>query len=238
MPVRGGPGGSGVTGGQNSSRVNDHQWLFGPWALDNWVHLHISAFAPEHLSFFSLSILQHMLTPCVGQVYVADHHEEQTETKISLVAFIFSALVYGGMLSLTMPLVRLLLKSSYEISRRKRIFLLIYVTFMAAISTAYMVITSIVLKTAGGLGNKCFDILARGLCIVFSSWGADGFMVSQNSQRKKNVFLISFFFHMYHVPMIALAMCGTLWGNNATTSNNFAMCSRYSSVNVIGYVSL
>ena len=138
-----------------------------------------------------------MLTPCVEpvdwQVYYAHHHDEQTETEISLVAFIFSALVYGGMLFLTMPLVHLLLKSSYEISRPRRIFLLIYVMFMAAISTVYMVITSIVLKTAGGFGDKCFDMFVRGLCIVFSSWGADGFMVGQNSQRKKNVFLISFF---------------------------------------------
>ena len=127
-------------------------------------------------------------SPCVEEGYVVNHLDKQTQIEISLVAFILSILVYGSMLSLAVPLVHLLLKSSYEISRPRRIFLLIYVMFMAAISTVYMVITSIVLKTAGGFGDKCFDIFVRGLCIVFSSWGADGFMVGQNSQRKKNVF--------------------------------------------------
>ena len=126
-------------------------------------------------------------SPCVEEGYVVNHLDKQTQIEISLVAFILSILVYGSMLSLAVPLVHLLLKASYEISRPRRIFLLLYVMFMAAISTAYMVITSIVLK-AGGYGDKCFGVLARGLCIVFSSWGADGFMVGQNSQRKKNVF--------------------------------------------------
>jgi hypothetical protein len=60
-----------------------------------------------------------------------------------------------------------------------RKFLLVYVAFMVAISTIYTITMSIALTCA------IFDDLASPqeiyvgrLCIIFASWGADGFMVS------------------------------------------------------------
>ena len=89
----------------------------------------------------------------------------------------------------------LLAKTSRTISRRMRNFLLAYVTFMFSVSTVNTV-TLIVAFTIGhgilnngSLANNGLDLvsfpngLAGSLCVTFSSWGADGYMVSSLKQR-------------------------------------------------------
>ena len=103
------------------------------------------------------------------------------QIKLWIVGIILSAIVYGNLLSLSLSYFSLLLKSSYDISRRMRIFFMAYFTFMVAISTVYMVTISIILMstmTKSDSDENCSGILARGFCITFASWGADGFMVS------------------------------------------------------------
>ena len=63
-----------------------------------------------------------------------------------MIGVIVSAIIYGGVLSLTLSYALLLLKTSNDISRRMRNFLLVYdVTFMVALSTVYMITISIAL---------------------------------------------------------------------------------------------
>ena len=111
------------------------------------------------------------------------------------ISVILSAMAYGGVLSLTLSYVFLLLKTSYDISRRMRIFLLIYVMFMLAMSTVYIIIIITALRTSlsifssakdcGSLSDILYkmssfqDGLAGAFCITFANWGADGFMVSK-----------------------------------------------------------
>ena len=57
------------------------------------------------------------------------------EIELWMIGIILSAIVYGGVLSLNLFYFPLLLKSSYDISRRMRIFLLIYTALMVVIST-------------------------------------------------------------------------------------------------------
>ena len=115
------------------------------------------------------------------------------------IGVILSAIAYGGLLSLTLSYVSLLLKTSYDISRRRRIFLLVYVIFMLANSTVYISIMITTLMTSfklsgssSGSNNDCStslnkmnyfqDAEAGGVCIALAMWGADGFMVSKISK--------------------------------------------------------
>jgi len=103
-----------------------------------------------------------------------------------MIGVIVSAIVYGGVLSLTLSYGPLLLKTSHDISRRMRNFLLVYVTFMVAMSTVYIIATTIDLRNSM-FGNMTvpedqFMSISTGLCIRFASWGADGFMVRNFSK--------------------------------------------------------
>ena len=121
------------------------------------------------------------------------------------IGIILSAMAYGGVLSLTLSYVSLLLKTSYDTSRRMRIFLLVYITFMLAMSTVYIIIIITTLRTSlskfSSGSNDCsllLDLVQKinhfqngqgsGFCITFANWGADGFMVSQCRNSKKNCF--------------------------------------------------
>ena len=119
-----------------------------------------------------------------------DGPDPQLELKILALGVIFSAMLYGVVATLALTYIPLLLKTSHMISRRMRNFLLAYVTFMVAVSTVNTV-TLITAFTIGHsffnynqVGDKEFDLfmfpngLAGALCIAFTSWGADGFMVS------------------------------------------------------------
>lgn len=124
-----------------------------------------------------------------------------------LIGIILSAMVYGGVLSLSLSYLSLL-KSSYTISRRMRYFLLVYVTFMVAISTAHIITSIIAVRDnipfsgtyctifACALGSRIDTWSQDGfesvLCIMLASWGADAFMVSK-FQRERRFDGFSFF---------------------------------------------
>ena len=110
--------------------------------------------------------------------------------KVVALGVIFSAMLYGVVATLALTYIPLLLKTSHTISRRMRNFLLAYVTFMVAVSTVNTV-TLIIAFTIGGVfgfgglgADNEFALFlfpngfAGALCITFTSWGADGFMVS------------------------------------------------------------
>ena len=123
--------------------------------------------------------------------------EPQSGLNIIGLGVIISAMLYGGVATLALTYIPLLLKTSHTISRRMRNFLLAYVTFMITISTV-STITLIIAFTIGhtilnngltGLASDGPDSitfpngLAGSLCLTFASWGADGFMVSLLNQR-------------------------------------------------------
>ena len=116
----------------------------------------------------------------------------QPSLKVIRLGVIISAMLYGGVATLALTYIPLLLKTSQTISRRMRNFLLAYVTFMVTASTIYT-ITLIIAFTIGQniLDNGPFQFpgdwfnplifpngFAGTLCLAFTSWGADGFMVS------------------------------------------------------------
>jgi hypothetical protein len=115
----------------------------------------------------------------------------QSNREILTLGIVISAMVYGGVATLVLTYISLLLKTSHAISRRLRNFLLAYVVVMVATSTVNTV-TLIIAFTIGRyilpFGNsgtgEGFDLLvfptgmAGALCVTFTSWGADGFMVS------------------------------------------------------------
>ena len=113
-------------------------------------------------------------------------HDDAIILESGMIGVIISAIVYGGILALTLSYIPLLLKASNDISRRMRNFLLVYVILMVAISTVY-IITIIVALTHSVFHPSSFQSevylfqnrLAGALCITFASWGADGFMVSK-----------------------------------------------------------
>ena len=100
-------------------------------------------------------------------------------------------MVYGGILSLVLSHIPLLLKTSSNISRRQHNYLFLYVVFMITIDTIYtvtMVIGLIDLKRFGvfeegteGLPDGFYysfpNGYAGGICVTFASWSADIFMV-------------------------------------------------------------
>ncbi|KAF8800946.1 hypothetical protein BYT27DRAFT_7116358 [Phlegmacium glaucopus] len=101
-----------------------------------------------------------------------------------MIGVIISAMIYGGILSLSLSYVPLLLTTSQNISRRMRNFLLVYVTFMVAISTVYIIITTIALtqnifhKDPGHNPLIFFKIgIVDSMCTTLANWGADGFML-------------------------------------------------------------
>jgi len=136
-----------------------------------------------------------------------------------MIGVIVSAIVYGGVLSLTLSYGSLLLKTSYDISRRMRKFLLVYVTFMVAMSTVYIIATIIALRNNlfGGLGGTAMPVIPScqnefpgtltALCIMFTSWGADGFMVRNFQKNLREIHLDRFSFP---VRNIALAVCDVI----------------------------
>ncbi|KAF8804866.1 hypothetical protein BYT27DRAFT_7105929 [Phlegmacium glaucopus] len=102
---------------------------------------------------------------------------------LELIGIIISAMIYGGALSLSLSYVPLLLTTSQNISRRMRNFLLVYVTFMVAISTVY-IITKTIILTQGIFHihrpNPLFYFQIGNVdstCTILANWGADGFML-------------------------------------------------------------
>ena len=141
-------------------------------------------------------LLNNTICPGVG---------ENLNLELWTISVILSAMAYGPVLSLTLSYVSLLLKTSYDISRRTRIFLLVYVMFMLAMSTVYITIIITTLKSSlsiysptnkdcGLLLDLSYKIsyfqngLASAFCITFASWGADGFMVSKFQNFGKRLF--------------------------------------------------
>lgn len=107
-----------------------------------------------------------------------------------MIGVIVSAVVYGGVLFLSLSYIPLLLKTSNDISRRMRNFLLIYVTLMVTFSTVYLITMIFTLTRAifsypyhsnSAMQSYLFQNgLVGSMCTTFASWGADGFMVSKN----------------------------------------------------------
>ena len=98
---------------------------------------------------------------------------------------IFSAMLYGCIVTLAISYIPVLLQTSHTLPRHMRNFLLAYVTFMVAVST----INTVTLIIAFAIGHNIFtkkkdfdptifpNGLAGELCSVFASSGADAFMV-------------------------------------------------------------
>ena len=111
-------------------------------------------------------------------------HYDTITLEVWMIGVIISAIAYGGIVTLSLSYVSLLLKASNNISRRMRNFLLVYVILMVATSTVY-IITIIVALTQNTFHSYQFqgysfrNGLAGVLCTTFASWGADGFMVSK-----------------------------------------------------------
>ena len=109
--------------------------------------------------------------------------------KIVGLSVIVSAMLYGCVVTLALTYIPLLLKTSDTISRRMHNFLLAYVTFMVIASTVFT-ITLIIAFTIGHnilVGPFAIDDFEQlnfpngyvgSSCQAFTSWGADGFMVS------------------------------------------------------------
>ena len=163
------------------------------------------------------------------------------------ISVILSAMAYGAVLSLTLSYVSLLLKTSYDISQRMRIFLLVYVMFMFAMSTVYIIIiinafrTSLPIYSSVKNCDSLLDLLykmsylqnglASVFCITFASWGADGFMVSK-CQNFKNIKEKDCFDSCFRMLYVALAMCDFISGSFDTMSNSFDCDSQLSGVDV------
>ena len=127
--------------------------------------------------------------------------ESQSDVKIVELGVIFSAMLYGVVVTLALNYIPLLIKTSHTIPRLMRNFLLVYVTFMVAVST----VNTVTLIIAFAIGRNIFKLdtgfdappgnelspdtfpngLAGALCVTFASWGADGFMVRLFFLRKE-----------------------------------------------------
>ena len=179
-------------------------------------------------------LLNNTICPTVGEFL-------DSELERWTISVILSAIAYGGVLSLTLSYVSLLLKTSYDISRRMRILLLVYVLFMLAMSTVHIITIITALRTSLSLfsSNKDCDSLldllykmnysqnglAGAFCITFANWGADGFMVSK-CQNFKNIKEKGCFWLFLDV------MCDFISGSFTTTSNSFEYDSRIYGVDV------
>lgn len=116
----------------------------------------------------------------------------KSNREILTLGIIISAMIYGGVATLVLTYISLLLKTSHAVTRRLRNFLLAYVVFMVAISTvntvtliiAFTISRNILPFGNSGTTGNGIDLLtfpngmAGALCVTFASWGADGFMVS------------------------------------------------------------
>ena len=118
----------------------------------------------------------------------------QSDFRIIGLGVIISAMLYGGVATLALTYIPLLLKTSHTISRRMRNFLLAYVTFMVTTSTVNTVTLIIAFAIGHSILNNAdsgFDLatfpngLIGALCITFANWGADGFMVSLLELRQR-----------------------------------------------------
>lgn len=119
----------------------------------------------------------------------------QSNREIFTLGIILSAMVYGGVATLFLSYIPLLLKTSHTISRRLRNFLLAYVVFMVATSTVHTV-TLIIAFTIGrnilpfGNSDRTGNMInlltfpngmAGALCVTLASWGADGFIHGEST---------------------------------------------------------
>ena len=110
----------------------------------------------------------------------------------------------GCVVTLALSYIPLLFQTSHTIPRPMRNFLLVYVTFMVAVST----VNTVTLIIAFAIGRKIFKMhtgpsaednasgldpdtfpngLAGALCAIFASWGADGFMVRSLKSSRLDV---------------------------------------------------
>ena len=106
-----------------------------------------------------------------------------------IISTIISAMVYGGVLSLALSCIPLLLKSP---SRRMCNYLLLYVAFMVTISTIYTITMVISLLNLNRFGTPLSEpgvnpdyqayTFPNGYvgitCVTVATWGADGIMAS------------------------------------------------------------
>ena len=114
--------------------------------------------------------------------------------KLWIISTIISAMVYGGVLSLALSCIRLLIKNSNESHRCLYKFFLLYVAFMVTISTLYTITMVIGLLNLNRFGtptlpdptwgpiDQPFYAFPNGYvgitCITVATWGADGMIVS------------------------------------------------------------
>ena len=120
-------------------------------------------------------------------------HGDAILLELGMIGVIISAIVYGGILTLSVSYVPLLLRTSNDISRRMRNFLLLYVILMVAISTTYMTTATATLTRSVFSDPNLFEssstsyLFENGFvgaaCTTLASWGADGFMVSRFNQK-------------------------------------------------------
>lgn len=128
-----------------------------------------------------MSVPSNLTNPNIIVIY----SDEAVALKLWMIGVILSAFVYGGVFFLSLSYVPLLLKTSSDISRRMRNFLLVYVAFMVTIGGIDIITTSISLTRtifqAGDSNTRTIysfqNEFVGALCTIFASWGADGFMV-------------------------------------------------------------
>jgi hypothetical protein len=81
------------------------------------------------------------------------HPDLQSDSKILALGIIISAMLSGGVATLALTYIPLLLKTSQTISQRMRNFLLAYATFMVATST----VNTVTLIVAFTIGHSIFN---------------------------------------------------------------------------------
>ena len=102
---------------------------------------------------------------------------------------IFSAMLYGCVVTLALNYIPVLFQTSHTLPRHMRNLLLVYVTFMVAVSTINMVTLIIAFAIGQNILTSNKDLesdlnnivypngFAGEFCSIFASWGADAFMV-------------------------------------------------------------
>ena len=121
----------------------------------------------------------------VSESDMSSNDGQESFLKIIKLGVIFSAMLYGCVVTLALNYIPALLQTSHTLPRHMRNFLLVYVTFMVAVTT----VNTVTLIIAFSIGHNIFtninefspgtfpNGLAGELCCILSSWGADGFMV-------------------------------------------------------------
>ena len=142
---------------------------------------------PQHWTVVSLI---HPLTDYRSQPDMSSNDGQELPINFKL-GVILSAMLYGCVVTLALNCIPVLFQTSHTLPRHMRNLLLVYVTFMVAVSTINMVTLIIAFAIGQNIltSNKDLDSesdlnnlvypngYAGEFCSIFASWGGDAFMV-------------------------------------------------------------